>query len=282
MNNLHGKNRIGHIAAEKSCLYAVASGKGGVGKSVIAFNLASYLALSNRVLLVDGDFQMGNLHLLANIAPAYGWQGVCMGRVDPHEAIKPVSDNLDLLASTGGRSDELLPDMQSLATSLNTLRNDITSYDYIIIDTPSGILPHTNLILNAVDEVILVTTPELTSISDCYALYKILISNNNHLTASLLVNREDRKEEVEYIYQKFVTITDQFLGRSPAFFGHLGEDSTLVESVALQQGVADFAPNSPAAKHFAAIAESLLSSRSQVEFNPQTINLNPVGADIKE
>lgn len=282
MNNLHGNNRVGRKAGETSRLYAVASGKGGVGKSVIAFNLASYLALYNRVLLIDGDFQMGNLHLLANIAPDYGWQSVCMGRVELHDAVKPISNNFDLLASIGGRSDELLPDMQSLATSLKGLKNSVTGYDYVIIDTPSGILPHTNLVLNAVDEVILVTTPELTSISDCYALYKILISNNRHFTASLLVNREDRKEEVEYIYQKFVTITDQFLGRSPAYFGFLGEDPTLVESVARQQGVADFAPNSPAAKHFAAIAEALIGGHSQDDFNPQTINLGPVGADIKE
>jgi flagellar biosynthesis protein FlhG len=281
MNNLRGINRIGSHIDGTPRVFAIASGKGGVGKSVIAFNLAQHLSRSHRVLLIDGDFQMGNQHLLANIAPQTGWQGVCMGHVEWDEAIRPVGRNLDLLASTGGRADELLPDMKSLAQSLSHLRRLAAGYDFVIIDTASGILPHSNLILNTVDEVILVTTPELTSISDCYALFKILISNNAHLTASLLVNREDRGEEVDYIYQKFTALTDQFLGRSPAFCGFLGDDPLLTESVARQRGVADFAPESRIAEHFTSLAGSLTGGRS-IKTTPETINSKPVGADIKE
>jgi flagellar biosynthesis protein FlhG len=282
MNNLRGKNRFGDQTAGQPRLYAIASGKGGVGKSVIAFNLAHYLARTHRVLLIDGDFQMGNQHLLANIVPEHGWQGVCSRRVNWSEAIRPVMDNLDLLASSGGQSDELLPDMKCLAESLGSLRKWASAYDYVIIDTASGILPHTNLILNAVDEVVLVATPELTSISDCYALYKILISNNEHLVVSLLVNREDRKEEVDYVYQKFIAITVQFLGHSPSFFGFVGDDEVLVDSVARQQGVAEIAPESKISKHFTSLAEGLTGRRPGSRITPETINLTPLGADIKE
>jgi flagellar biosynthesis protein FlhG len=282
MNKPQNTNRLQPGMTDVPKIYAIASGKGGVGKSVIAFNLAHNLAEKYRVLLIDGDFQMGNLHLLANAAPDYGWQSVCLGRMELSEAVKPIKENLDLLASTGGRSDELLPDLKSLASCLASLRNRTAKYDFIIIDTASGILPHTNLILNAIDEVILVTTPELTSISDCYAFYKILISNNKNLIASLLVNREQRQEEVEYIYQKFVTITDQFLNHSPAFLGYLGEDSVLVESVAHQQGLLDFAPNSPITNQFAVLAEKTSGIRSRSKINLETINFTPAGADIKE
>jgi flagellar biosynthesis protein FlhG len=282
MNNFRGINRIGDAGADKPRLYAIASGKGGVGKSVIAFNLAQFLSQANRVLLLDGDFLMGNLHLLANIAPAHGWQNLCIGGVTMPEAVKPINDNLDLLASIGGRSDELLPEIKNLASSLGGLRKQAEKYDFVVIDTASGILPHTNLILNAVDEVVLVTTPELTSISDCYALYKILISNDENLLASLLVNREDQKEEAEYIYRKFVTITDQFLGRSPAFFGQLGNDTTVVDSIASQKGLADFAPNSRIAGQFATLAASLSGAETPADFNLETINYSPPGADIKE
>lgn len=282
MNNLRGINRIGDDIADKPRLFAVASGKGGVGKSVISYNLAHQLSRTGRVLLVDGDFQMGNLHLLANMAPACGWQDVCREQAELLEAIQPINDNFDFLASIGGRADELLPDMQSLALCLGSLRDHTRDYDFVLIDTASGILPHTSLILNAVDEVILVTTPELTSISDCYALYKVLISNNKHLTASLLVNREDQKENVEYIYQKFIAISDQFLGRSPVFLGSLGEDSILVDSVARQQGVAEISPNSLINKQFAVLAESLTGSRQEAGFDWETTNFKPAGADIKE
>lgn len=282
MNNPQHTNRLQPGMTDMPRVYAIASGKGGVGKSVIAFNLAQSLAESHRVLLIDGDFQMGNLHLLANTAPEYGWQGVCLGRTELSEAVKAINDNLDLLASTGGRSNELLPDLKSLAACLAGLHDKAAGYDFVIIDTASGILPHTNLILNTVDEVILVTTPELTSVSDCYALYKILISNNLHLTASLLINREQRQEEVEYIYQKFVAITDQFLHRSPAFLGFLGDDKVMVDSVAHQQRLLDFAPNSPITSQFAGLAEKLSGIRSRAKINLETINFTPAGADIKE
>ena len=282
MNNLNGINRVNDRIAERPVLYAIASGKGGVGKSVIAFNLAHQLSQTHRVLLIDGDFQMGNQHLLVNVAPEYGWQAVCMGRVELTEAIRPIRPNLDLLASTGGRADEMVPDIKSLAASLGNLREQTAAYDFVIIDIASGILTHSNLILNAVDEVILVTTPELTSISDCYALYKILISNNRYLTASLLINREGRAEEVEYIYQKFVTITDQFLGRSPLFLGSLGNDPVMVDAVARQQGVADFAPESPILKQFSTLADHLAGHQRSSGITPETINSKPLGADIKE
>ena len=282
MNNPRGINRIGAQTAEGPLLYAVASGKGGVGKSVIAFNLAHYLSQTHRILLIDGDFQMGNQHLLANIAPEHGWQSVCLKRVPLSEAVKPVNPNFDLLASTGGRADELIPDIKSLAFALGNLKNQAAAYDFVIFDTASGILPHSNLILNTVDEVILVTTPELTSISDCYALYKILISKNRNLTASLLVNREDRSEEVEYIYQKFVAIADQFLGHSPVFFGFLGDDPTMVDSVARQLGVADFAPQSRISSHFSTLAGNLAGRSTGSRITLETINSKPLGADIKE
>jgi len=106
MNNPQKTNRLRPLMTDMPRVYAIASGKGGVGKSVIAFNLAQSLAKNGRILLIDGDFQMGNLHLLANAAPEYGWQGVCLGQTELSEAVRPINDNLDLLASTGGRSND--------------------------------------------------------------------------------------------------------------------------------------------------------------------------------
>jgi len=282
MNSNRGINRNEERLRTRPRLYAVASGKGGVGKSIIAYNLANQLACDKKVLLIDGDFPMGNLHVLANVAPDHGWQAVCGGRVSLAEAVVSINGRLDLLASTGGRAGELLPDINDLASSLARIRETTENYDRIIIDTASGVLPHSNLIMNAVDRVILVTTPELTSISDCYALYKILVANNRHLVASLLVNRESREDEADYIYQKFVAISDQFLGCSPDFLGRLDEDPAVVESVARQRALIDFASDSPVTARFEKLAGILSGPVREPEKNPQTINITPVGADIKE
>lgn len=224
MNNPRRLDKPGMTSGEKPAVFAIASGKGGVGKSVIAFNLAHCLSKSSRVLLIDGDFQMGNLHLLANSAPEIGLQDCCCEHLVLSQSVTPVGENIDLLASISARPEELLPDMKTLALFLSELRIQANKYDFVIIDTASGILPHTNLILNAADEIVLVTTPELTSISDCYALYKILVVNNPNISASLLINRESNSENIEYLYEKFTAITDQFLGHKPAFFGFLADD----------------------------------------------------------
>lgn len=282
MDNLSGRNRIAGASADRKLFFAVASGKGGVGKSVIAFNLADHLSADARVLLIDGDFQTGNLSLLANVEPQYGWQQVCLNRVSLPEAVVKVKENLDLLASTGGVANEAFPDILKMTAFLNNLRHQAARYDYVIIDTASGILPHTSLILQVVDEVIIVTTPELTSISDTYALYKILTADNSRVFASLLVNHEDRQEEIEYLYEKFVTITDHFLGHSPAFLGSLGYDRTLVDAIAHQKGVASFAPDSLINKQFTELVGRLMGSRKPAYSKLETININAQEADIRE
>lgn len=268
--------------SSKPRLYAFSSGKGGVGKSVITFNLGWTLSRQGRVLLIDGNFQMGNLHVLANAKATRGWQAHLAGRIPFSEAVVPVRDGLDLLPSITEGSQGHFPSLKSLAAALASLRNGAAGYDLILFDTASGILPHTNLILNTVDEIILITTPELTSISDSYALYKILITNNKSLSISLLINREDRPEEVEYIYEKFTAVTGQFLGRSPAFTGSLGEDPALVGAVAGQAAVGEHAPDSRIAAQLAALATAFSGPVRSAGNILQTINLTPVGADIKE
>jgi len=263
-------------------MIAVASGKGGVGKSIIAYNLADALARNGRVLLVDADFTMGNLHLLANVAPAQGWQSCCGANGEKiSEAITPLNADLDLLASSVGRHDRLFPEMHELTEFLTALRRS-TKYDVIVIDTASGLLPHTNTILGAVDEVFLVATPELTSISDAYALYKVLIANDRESNVALLVNRANRAEDAEYIYQKFTAITDQFLGRAPRFLGRLSDDPTVTDSVARQSALSAFCPENEITGQFALLIESLFDRRRTVNRVEETTNLKPAGADIRE
>lgn len=265
-----------------SGMVSVASGKGGVGKSVISYNLARVLSENKRVLLVDGDFHMGNIALLANVASDFGWIDACNGMIEIENSIVKTSDRLDILPSTGAKSEITLPEITSLAKSMARLRDMLKSYDLIIFDTASGILPQTNLILNAVDKTILITTPELTSLTDTYAIYKILITNNSNLEASLLINREDRLDDIEYIYQKFTAITDQFLKANPSYLGWIPNDEAIVDSVAVQKSVLDFAPESKSSCQFLALAGITAKSEITPNFDRKPLSLSPQKADIKE
>jgi flagellar biosynthesis protein FlhG len=282
MNRLNRiPNRQGNNSGQPKVL-AVASGKGGVGKSVISLNLADHLAKKSRVLLIDGDFLTGNLHLLANTVPGRTWQNICFGQAEPVEAIIELNQNLHLLPSGEEIAERTIPDIQNLAKFLGSLRDRFIQYEYIIFDTSSGILPQTTLILHSVDEIILVVIPELTAISDGYALYKTLINNDNRLSISLLVNRQDISEETEYIHDKFTALTNQFLGQSPTLLGSLRFDRDLVEAIASQKVVSEYAPKSGIDDQFSNLAKCFSCSGETVNFAAETINTTALRADTKE
>jgi len=280
MNNRIRKRTVGNENPGR--FIAIASGKGGVGKSVITYNLARQLSKEATVLVIDGDFHMGNLHILANAAPKYGWIDVCSGKVALTEAIIGLENGPDLLGSTGIESGGKFPELHRLAESLAAIRKLLDQYDYILADTASGILPHSNLIFHSADEIVLVTTPELTSLSDTYALFKILITNKTGANLSLLVNRERREDEVAYIKDKFDAIARQFLNCTPAFFGWLPADPALVDTVARQVSVCDYAPDSPAGGGFARLAETILGRSAATNFALKPLSYSNHETDTKE
>jgi flagellar biosynthesis protein FlhG len=279
-------NRLSNPGQEESVprtprFLAVTSGKGGVGKSVIAHNLADRLSASAKILLVDADFHSGNLHLLANVVPKTTWQNFDFAGGAVAEAVTPIHTNLDLLASSG-TGGQALPDINSLALFLKNLRLQTAAYDFVVFDTATGILPQTTLILYRMDEVILVTTPELTALSNSYALYKVLAGDKTHPAIVLLVNQEDRPEELAYIRDKFGVITRQFLGHAPGFLGGLGHDRAMVEAVARQTSMRLIAPESPVNAAFAALAGRLAAGTKADQITWETINITALEADIRE
>lgn len=278
-------NRLDNLAGSvpgprRTRFLAVTSGKGGVGKSVIAFNLADYLSASTRVLLVDADFHAGNLHLLANVVPTAGWQGTDFAG-GGHPVITRINDRLDLLASAGADG-QTLPDVQTLTVFLKHLRAQAPAYDFVMFDTSTGILPQTASILLSMDEVILVTTPELTALSNSYALYKVLAGKKVRPAIALLVNHEDRSDQLAYIKDKFDAITGQFLGHTPGFLGGVGHDRVMVEAVAGQTSLRRIASEHALSAVFAALAARLAAGVTVEQILWETININALVADIRE
>lgn len=274
--------------AKDTRLVSVLSGKGGVGKSVLSYNMAERLAFrGTRVLLVDLDVYCGNLHILANVACRYGVTEVVSGDLSLKEAVTLLGDNLDLLAADGRGWPEDISAAKAAAHLATRLRNEGQQYDLILIDHPSGKCQASTVMAAASDINLLVVVPELTSISDACGLYKHLLTTDRSLDCRLLVNRAETDDEAEYIHQKFGALTERFYGRPPGYIGRLLEAASYRRAVATQKPLSATDEAEATLVDLEKITTQLvsdgLSDQSPTqEFMEKAINSSPATADIRE
>lgn len=227
-----------YTSAPSPRMISILSGKGGVGKSVISFNLAVALSSQQaRVLLVDADFGCGDLHLLANVAAEFGIGEYASEQLSLQEARLTLAPNLDLLPATWHETLGESRNMRFTASLVQRLREDANEYDFILIDHSSGRSNQTAMMAHASDLVLLVAIPELTSLSDAYGLYKHLISLGSAVSCGLLVNRTQSEDESLFIEDKFSALTGRFLGRPVALVGSIPEAEIMRKAIAAQRSV---------------------------------------------
>ncbi len=265
-------------------LISVLSGKGGVGKSVVAFNLAERLvSIGARVLLVDADFATGNIHVLANLNSEYGIAEFSDGRLSLVEAVRPFAPNLDILTSAVAGPSGNLGSIGSAIEIARKLRRQATGYDLVILDHGSGISDPATVLANASDLNLLLLVPELTSIADCYGLFKYLKTANSAVKCALLLNRVRNEEESEYVRTKFSAVAERFLGEVPSSLGALSEDDSVRQSIAGQRPVSTVDPDCQIVRDLSAAARMLADRylRSNTTGYKQKININAAEADTR-
>ncbi|HUV31669.1 MAG TPA: P-loop NTPase [Acidobacteriota bacterium] len=267
-----------------SWIVSVLSGKGGVGKSVLAFNLAERIgSQGNRVLLVDADFSSGNIHILANASCETGVRQFSSGQLSLRDAVVPVLDGVDVLGAGGDGPAEAWQDVQATARLVERLRDQGSHYDVIVVDHSSGVSDPATVIAQGSDLNLLVLVPELTSIADAYGLYKYLLQAGDRMDAFVLVNRTQSDREAEYIHGKFSALAERFLGRAPGLIGYLPEDEAVRKAVASQVPVAVAMPQSPVVQALSELGQELLGLRKSSRTGTQVkaINKTTAAADIR-
>jgi len=240
--------------SEEPALMSIISGKGGAGKSVIAYNLADNLAdRGTRTLLVDADWNFGNLHLLANLIPQTTLYDITAGRLPAVEAATKLRNNLDLIVAPSALQTGIEFDINRFARFVEKIRNDFRSYDLILFDTPTGQIDLLNVISAASDLNLFIINPELTSIANNFGLLKLLIKSNNLLNSHIFVNRADFGMDSEYIYRKLAALAGRYLKKVPFYAGYLYVHQSLMESAERQKTLRETDSESPLNDQFSTL-----------------------------
>ncbi len=219
-------------------IVSIISGKGGVGKSVIAYNVAIAAGRNGiKTLLVDMNWRLGALHILANANVTHGMEHVVADHGYVRDAVVSIGQNASLLASASVSGSSDWPTSERLAEFIGNCRETLQLYDLILIDTPSGINEQIATVTALSDDFVLTTNPEITSIADSYGMYKWLLSHRLRSSGSLLINRVSGIEEAKDVTARFNTLCERFLGRKPLPLGFLQEDHAVSEAIARQRSV---------------------------------------------
>lgn len=240
-------------------IIAVTSGKGGVGKTNFSVNTALLLAkLNQKVLIIDADIHLGNVDVMFGISPDYTLVDVLKGNKSLKEIIKKTPYGVDFLPATSGIMDMIEGEdniVRSIAQAFNTFQND---YDIILIDTGAGVSISTLSFVLGTEKIIVVVTPDPSSISDAYAMIKIINQNQDNAQIMMIANKVRNDEAGESLFYKMNLIVNKFLNTSLIFGGSIMEDNQVLASVHAQQPVVIRYPRSRAVINMQLICRRIL------------------------
>ena len=236
----------------------VASGKGGVGKSNLAANLAVALGQCGaRVLLVDADLAQANLDLLLGLHPRYDLQHLLSGEKSPEEIVVAGPRGVRLVPAASGVPELAELDDYRREILLRGLSQLEADADLVLIDTSSGVGRNVTSFCLAADDVIIVTSPEMPAFSDAYALVKLLRQQGLTRPPHLLVNMAGSPEEAEETAHRIRLVARRFLHLDVDSWGYVPFDPSVGRAVRRQEPVITAFPQSPAALAYRALAETL-------------------------
>ena len=236
---------------------AITSGKGGVGKSTLSANLANVLSKNGyKIGLFDADIGLANLDVILNVRIDKNILHVLKGEATLEDIIVPVKKNLILIPGESG--DEILKyNDQFLYERFFEETQILDDLDFMIIDTGAGIGGHTQLFLEAADEVVVVTVPDPAAITDAYATIKI--TSKIKPIIHLVLNMTKSAKEAELIFEKISRVAIANIdGLSLNLLGHLPEDRIIAKSIKQRTLFTDDAPSGTSSHELKRIVNNLV------------------------
>jgi len=246
------------LQGSSSRVIAITSGKGGVGKTNIVGNLGyAFAKLGKKVLILDADLGLGNLDVLLGLAPKYNLSHVILGERKIDEILVEGPGKMNILPASSGIQEltNLNKDQKiEILTQLDLL---IDSVDVLFIDTAAGISSNVMDFNATAQEVVVVVSPEPTSITDAYALMKVLSLKYSGKACKLIVNMVRRPEEGREVFRQLQIVTDRFLDITIEYLGYVLFDGKVTKGVKTQKIVSELYPDTPASRCFADISRKI-------------------------
>ena len=259
LRNIISKSDVQPVTQRNARVIAVTSGKGGVGKSSLTVNLAVQLSrLGKRVLIFDADFGLANIEIMLGIRPSYTLADLMYRGKTVRDVVTDGPEDIGFISGGSGIHELANLTREQVFSLIRKLDDLDRAADVIIVDTGAGVNDTVLDFVAASDEILLVATPEPTSITDAYALMKLLnrkaAYQPNHTVVKMVANQVREEWEAEELFEKLGVVARKFLDIEVEFLGTVPYDRNMQQAVMRQAPVSISNPSADSAKAVKRIA----------------------------
>ncbi|OLO40911.1 cobyrinic acid a,c-diamide synthase [Alkalihalophilus pseudofirmus] len=248
---------------------SVVSGKGGVGKSNFAINFSLGLSRAGkRVLLFDLDIGMANIDILMGVSSKYNIVDMIENELTIWEIIELGPENISFVSGGSGFTQLFKLNEQKFQRFVSQLELLRDQFDYIIFDMGAGVSDDSMQFILSSNEVILVTTPEPTSITDAYAMLKYINIKIDEIQCLLIINRTETDKEGQLTAQNFQRVVKQFLQKDIMYLGNIPNDKTVTKAVKSQIPFLLLDPKAKSSRALELIVQQFLGEQNEEPLKP--------------
>jgi flagellar biosynthesis protein FlhG len=243
---------------------AVVSGKGGVGKSNFTTNFAALLAKSGKkVVILDMDIGMGNVHVLIGKTSKYSLKDYLDGHLVLEDVMIKVSDGVNYISGGSGMATIMEWTDKTFERMISAMESLQKDYDFVLFDMGAGIADWSLDLLTSIDELIVISTAEPTAIMDAYSMMKYIHLRDNHKTFYILCNRAYSLEEGFDTTKRLKIVMERFLQKEVMILGSLPEDPVVRKAVRQQELFTTLYPDAPISKTMQKIVNNFINEQSE-------------------